>query len=239
MKTQAKLYAIGTGPGASDLITVRGARLLSSVSVLYTPAGKKGGDSLAFSIVKEYVGEQVEVKTRHFPMSNNGDEKQRAWDSIADEIKGDIESGKSVAFITLGDTMLFSTWVFLLERLIEHIAIEVVPGISSYSAISSQALFPLAMEKQQMAVVPCTASEDKIRQSLTDYECVVLMKVYGRFNRIKALLSELALLPHSLLMANATLENEIVCRDLNEITDEQALPYFSTIIVNKSQRVPL
>ena len=50
---QGKLYAIGTGPGSSDLITVRAARLLGTLDVLYAPAGRRGGDSLALSIVRE------------------------------------------------------------------------------------------------------------------------------------------------------------------------------------------
>ena len=73
---QGKLYAIGTGPGSSDLITVRAARLLGTLDVLYAPAGRRGGDSLALSIVREYLGPQVEVRERHFPMSTHGDEKE-------------------------------------------------------------------------------------------------------------------------------------------------------------------
>ena len=72
-----KLYAIGTGPGSSDLITVRAARLLGQLDLLYAPAGRRGGDSLALSIVREYLGEQVEVRERHFPMSTHDDEKEQ------------------------------------------------------------------------------------------------------------------------------------------------------------------
>lgn len=38
-----KLYALSTGPGAPDLITVRAARILGSLDILYAPAGRKGG----------------------------------------------------------------------------------------------------------------------------------------------------------------------------------------------------
>ncbi|MDU1753853.1 MAG: SAM-dependent methyltransferase, partial [Citrobacter sp.] len=48
-----KLYALSTGPGAADLITVRASRILGSLDILYAPAGRKGGDSLALSIVRE------------------------------------------------------------------------------------------------------------------------------------------------------------------------------------------
>lgn len=40
-----KLYALSTGHGASDLITVRAARTLGILDILYAPAGRKGGDN--------------------------------------------------------------------------------------------------------------------------------------------------------------------------------------------------
>ncbi|RQW64550.1 cobalt-factor II C(20)-methyltransferase [Vibrio viridaestus] len=235
MLGQGTLYAIGTGPGASDLITVRGANILASVDVLYTPSGKRGGDSLAYKIVKEYVGDSVDVKTRHFPMSNSDNEKIQAWDAIADEIQNDVRSGRDVAFISLGDSMLFSTWVFLLERLKNKITIEIIPGISSFSAISSSSLLPMAMENQTMAVVPCTIEVAKIEQALLDNDVVILMKVYGRFAMIRGILNRLNLLDHAVLMANATMDGEIMHKGLASLNDEQELPYFSTVIVNKSE----
>ena len=45
-----KLFAIGTGPGSSDLITVRAARLLANLDVLYAPAGRKGGDASRYRL---------------------------------------------------------------------------------------------------------------------------------------------------------------------------------------------
>ena len=230
---QGKLYAIGTGPGSSDLITVRAARLLGTLDVLYAPAGRRGGDSLALSIVREYLGPQVEVRERHFPMSTHGDEKEQVWDSVAEEMASDVAAGRQVGFVTLGDAMLFSTWVFLLERLQGRVPMEVIPGVTSFAAIAARAVFPLAMEQQSMAVVSCTAPEAELEQALRQHGCIVLMKVYGRFARVKALLADAGLLDRAVMMAEATLPGEQCWRQLAEVSDEQPLPYFSTILVNK------
>ena len=229
-----KLYAIGTGPGASDLITVRAARLLDKLDILYAPAGRKGGDSLALSIVREYIGKHVLIKERHFPMTNDADEKQQAWDEVAREIENDVNHGKDVGFITLGDSMLFSTWVFLLERLTHKIDIDIVPGITSFSCIASQAHFPLCMEQQSLAVMSCTADIEVLRKALEQHEAVVLMKVYGRFDKVRQLLREQGLLEHAVLMANASMDNQIYYPDLTQVEEGEALPYFSTIVVNRS-----
>lgn len=90
-----KLYALSTGPGASDLITVRAARTLGMLDILYAPAGRKGGDSLALSIVREYIGEQTEVRCCHFPMSADSAEKEAVWDEVATALVQEVEAGKS------------------------------------------------------------------------------------------------------------------------------------------------
>ena len=228
-----KLYALSTGPGAADLITVRGARILGKLDVLYAPAGRKGGDSLALSIVREYLGEQTDVRCCHFPMSADSAEKEAVWDEVAAALEAEVQAGKQVGFITLGDAMLFSTWVFLLQRRRHPQNLEIVPGVTSFAAIAARAQTPLAMEQQSLAVVSCTAPESDIRQALAQHDSLVLMKVYGRFARIKALLAQAGLLDHALMMAEATLPGEQCWRRLGEVSDDQPLPYFSTILVNK------
>lgn len=228
-----KLYALGIGPGASDLLTVRAARILGKLDVLYAPAGRKGGDSLALSIVREYLGEQTEIRCTHFPMSADSAEKEAVWDEVAAALTAEAQAGKQVGFITLGDAMLFSTWVFLLQRIGRPDWLEIVPGVTSFAAIAARTQTPLAMEQQSLAVVSCTAPEEEIRQALASHESLVLMKVYGRFARIKALLTEAGLLDRALMMAEATLPGEQCWRQLTDVNDDQPLPYFSTILVNK------
>ncbi|CAM7283979.1 cobalt-factor II C(20)-methyltransferase [Phytobacter diazotrophicus] len=228
-----RLYALGIGPGASDLLTVRAARILGKLDVLYAPAGRKGGDSLALSIVREYLGEQTEIRCTHFPMSADSAEKEAVWDDVAAALSAETLAGKQVGFITLGDAMLFSTWVFLLQRLGRPDWLEIVPGVTSFAAIAARTQTPLAMEQQSLAVVSCTAPEAEIKQALANHDSLVLMKVYGRFARVKALLADAGLLDRAVMMAEATLPGEQCWRKLAEVSDEQPLPYFSTILVNK------
>lgn len=228
-----RLYALGIGPGASDLLTVRAARILGKLDVLYAPAGRKGGDSLALSIVREYLGEQTEIRCTHFPMSADSVEKEAVWDNVAAALSAETLAGKQVGFITLGDAMLFSTWVFLLQRLGRPDWLEIVPGVTSFAAIAARTQTPLAMEQQSLAVVSCTAPEAEIKQALANHDSLVLMKVYGRFARVKALLADAGLLDRAVMMAEATLPGEQCWRQLAEVSDEQPLPYFSTILVNK------
>ncbi|WFQ78243.1 cobalt-factor II C(20)-methyltransferase [Xenorhabdus sp. SF857] len=242
--TAGKLYVMGVGPGASDLITVRAARILSELDVIYTPTGKKGARSLAHAIIEEYLSPNTQVCTYHFLMKADIAAKQAVWDEVAQALKEEVANGRKVGFITLGDPMLFSTWVFLLQRLVSQQMtspswLEIVPGITSFSAIAAASAMPLAMEDQTLAVIACTASETVLEQALLNHDCIVLMKIYSRFPLIRDLLQRHNLLEHALMMADATLPTEQGWRNLaalppSEKEGMQGLSYFSTILVNKN-----
>ena len=228
-----KLYAIGTGPGASDLITVRAAKLLATMDIVYAPTARKGGDSLALSITREYIGSQTEIKERHFPMSNNADEKQQAWQAVTDEIVADVKAGKQVAFVSLGDVMLYSTWVSILERLPEGLNIEIIPGITSFALIAAKTQRPLAMDTQSLVVMSCTVAKNVLEQALIQHSSLVLMKAATCFAEVRALIEKLDLLGCSVLVADASLSTEKQFHHLKDVADDEKLPYFTTILVNK------
>ncbi len=126
-----------------------------------------------------------------------------------------------------------SALVFLLQRIGCPEWLEIVHGVTSFAAIAARAKTPLAMEQQSLAVISCTAPEADIAAALRQHDSLVLMKVYGRFARIKALLAQAGLLDAALMMSEATLPGEQCWRRLREVSDDQPLPYFSTILVNK------
>ena len=231
----AKFYGIGTGPGDSTLVTIKAVNTIKMLDILYTPEPKKGGDSLALSIVKEYVPDTVEIKQRHFPMNNDSVEKMASWDAIAAEIKDDVKAGKEVGFITLGDPMIYSTYVYIMERLMDEIEVETIPGISSFSNIASNQNFPLVMDTDPLIVIPCTMEEEKIDAALQTYDCLVLMKVYKNFKEIVQKLEKYDLIDHAILVSNSSQEREEVFTNLRDDKIDEKISYFSTILVNKNR----
>ncbi|MBU5308620.1 cobalt-factor II C(20)-methyltransferase [Clostridioides mangenotii] len=232
MTKKTKFYGIGTGPGDSSLVTVKAVETLKNLDILYTPESKKGGDSLAYSIVKEYLPEDLKIKSRHFPMNFNDGEKEEVWNSVADEIVSDVESGKNVGFVTLGDPMIYSTYVYVMERLINRVEVETIPGISSFSNIASNQNFPLVMDRDALIVIPCTLEEQKIDFALKNYNSIVLMKVYKNFKQIIKKLEEFELIDHAILVSNSSQSGEVVYKDLRDVHLEEKISYFSTILIN-------
>ena len=232
-----KFYGIGTGPGDSSLVTVKAVNTLKNIDILYTPEAKQGGDSLALSIVKEYIPSNVEIKSRYFPMSNHGTDKIEAWESISKEIINDVKSGKDVGFITLGDPMIYSTYVYLMERIMDEVEVETIPGISSFSNIASNQNFPLVMDTDPLIVIPCTMEEEKIDELLKKYDCIVLMKVYKKINLILDKLHKHNLIDYAILVSNSSQDKEEVFTNLRDIKIDEKISYFSTILVNKNNYI--
>ncbi|QXM07358.1 cobalt-factor II C(20)-methyltransferase [Crassaminicella indica] len=228
----SKFYGIGTGPGDSSLVTVKAVNTLKKLDVLFAPQPKEGGESLALSIVKEYILPKTEIKQRHFPMNFNDEERINAWNKIAKSIENEVKSGKNVGFITLGDPMLYSTYVYILELLRGKVEIETIPGISAFSNIASSQNFPLVMDREALVILPCTADEEKIDFTLKNYNSIVLMKVYKNFKEIIKKLKKYDLIKYAILVSNSSQDREIVYHDLENIREDQ-ISYFSTILINK------
>lgn len=236
MNKLGKLYGIGVGPGDPDLLTIKAVKALEKIDILYTPKASKGGNSTAKKIIEGYIREDLLVKERYFPMVNDVETKIKAWDDIAKEIIEDVQSGRNVGLVSLGDPMIYSTYVYILGRVEEKIDVETIPGISSFNNISSSNNFPLSMDKEAMAIVPSTENIDRIRRILTDFDSVVLMKVYKNFKEILELIFELGLKENAILVSNSSMDSEQVYIDLDYVYELDAIGYFSTIIVNKKKK---
>lgn len=126
------LFGIGLGPGDPTLLTVGGRDRLESASVVYAP-----GD-LAESVAARYV-EPDRLERVEFPMTDDPSVLERAWTRAADTV-GPAARGDDVAFVTIGDPNVYSTFGHLrrtLRATYPEVAIEVVPGVSVVTAFAT------------------------------------------------------------------------------------------------------
>ena len=126
------LYGIGLGPGAADLITVRGRRTLESADIVYSPG------RLSRRVAAEYVPES-KLADLEFPMTTDPEELRAAWKTAASEVAPRARDDDA-AFVTLGDPCIYSTFGHLRRTLREHhpgVDVDVVPGVSSVTAFAS------------------------------------------------------------------------------------------------------
>jgi precorrin-2/cobalt-factor-2 C20-methyltransferase len=236
------LYVIGIGPGDPELLTFKAARILGQVGTICVPKGKEEGVSLALSIVRKAVNiEGKEVVDAFFPMKKsnnaaNGRELDARWDEAVAAIVGRLERGVDVAFITIGDPAIYSTFFYLYERLLEAspgLAIEIIPGVSSINASASRARISLGLGEERIAILP-GSSLDSLGAVLEQFDTVVLMKVSKVFDRIVATLAHRGLLGQAVYVSRLGMADELVCTDLAGMKVRE-LDYFSLVIVKKAK----
>ncbi|MCU4926137.1 cobalt-factor II C(20)-methyltransferase [Halobacteria archaeon AArc-dxtr1] len=126
------LYGIGLGPGDPGLVTVRGREILERAEAVYTPG------RLSRRVASEYV-EPSQLADLEFPMTRDEDELRRAWKDAA-EVVAPAARESDVAFVTLGDPNVYSTFGHLrrtLERFHPDVSVTVVPGVSTVTAFAT------------------------------------------------------------------------------------------------------
>ena len=234
---QPRLIAVGVGPGDPELLTLKGARLIREADVVVTPIGDRSESSIAHGIIRELVDpKRQQLLTQVYPMKKDPAEMQASWQASAADVAQLVRAGKSVVFITIGDPLLYSTFLYLYRILradYPDIAIELVPGISSIFAAAAAAGVPLGLAADRIAVLPATFEEEKLRQTLIDFDTVVLMKVHRVFDRVYALLMELGLERQGVWVRRVGSRDEEVVTDLASLVG-QKLDYLSLLIVRKS-----
>ncbi len=230
-----RLYGVGVGPGAPDLLTLRAHRVLSSVPVVVYPACKPGASSYAWRIVRDVVPETTRRLGQLFPMSRDWAALVPVWRQNAAEIHQELIAGNDVAFITEGDPMLFSTFLHVLEllrALDPDVQVEIVPGLPSLSVAAALTGIPLGQGDQRIAVIPATWHEDALKDALLTWDVVVLMKVARVFPKVLDVLAETGRLAHAALVSRGSAEQQIVTRDLQRFRDRR-LNYLTLVLVGR------
>ena len=181
-------YGIGVGPGDPDLITLKAVKILSCVDIVYAAASTKNNHSLAVNIAKRHIPEDTAVKMLRFPMTRDKNETRKAWCSHARTILEDIQRGKNVAFLTLGDAMTYSTFGYLIKhvkKIAPTVEIQTVPGITSYQAAAARLNTPLVEGEESLMVVSGAKGGNRLRELAGKPENVVFMKAYRNVGDIK------------------------------------------------------
>jgi precorrin-2/cobalt-factor-2 C20-methyltransferase len=230
----ATVYAVGVGPGDPELVTRKAERILRSADVILAPVSNPSDASVALSTIREFIDEtRQKIIVHQFPMTSDRARLIPAWQEAATLIATHAEAGRSVAFITIGDPLFYSTFIYLLRILREqwpHLPIEIVPGISSINAAASEAALSLVEGDEKMAVVPATAGIDQIMMALVNYETVVLLKVKPLFADILEVLRQTGREKSTVFVERVGSPRQKVLTDFGEIAAHSP-DYLSLMII--------
>lgn len=229
-------YGIGTGPGDPGWLTVRGAGILARCAHVFAPKARIKAESLAHSIAQAYVGPKAAVHELLFPMTKDEDDLAVHWRAAAAEVAAVLERGEDACFLTIGDPMLYSTYVYLLRALRDRLpglAVETVPGVTSFCAAAALTEFTLGEGKEPVTIVPAADDLTAVDAALQRGGTVVLMKIGERLPDILSLLARRGLIDRAVLVARAGQAGQRIETNLRALRPEDSrMGYLSVILVH-------
>jgi len=156
-----KLYMVSLGPGDIDLITIKALKALQDSDAICVPTKSENHSfkkSLTYRIVKQLMDEhnfEKEIIPVYTPMNF----KQEDWQYQVDILTTTLETRKTISFVTLGDSAVYSTVYYLLDIIKEqnknlYDNSEVIAGVTSFSQSSAKVKKPLCIGDSSFSIVP-------------------------------------------------------------------------------------
>lgn len=239
MLKTGKLYGVGVGPGETELITIKAARVISDCPVIAIPKSADSsadGRSKALAIVERLISlDGKAILELDFPMTRDKDALTASRRVAALAIAAYLKVGRDVAFITLGDPFFYSTFGYLVPFVRQEApaaAIEAVPGVTSFCASACAAMMPIAEGGESVAVIPAAYNLENVRAALAAFDTVILMKVNKTIDKVVDMLIETGLERKAVFVSRAGWPEERIVTDIASLKGE-SLDYFSLIIIRK------
>ncbi|MBI4221727.1 MAG: precorrin-2 C(20)-methyltransferase [Planctomycetes bacterium] len=227
-------YGIGLGPGDPELLTLKALHTIQKADCIFAPKSDSKEDSLALEIVKDYVkGKRVIEQV--YPMTKDKETLNTAWLKAAEEIHTEVKNGYNVVYLTLGDPMTFSTYIYLLRHLntmLPEKAIHTIPGITSYNAAACAANFPLLTGDDRLAVIPIPKDIAELRPILESFDTIVMMKVAKKLDEVIQLLEEMKLSENALFASYIGQKDAYLTCDIVSLKGS-GMGYMSVLIVKR------
>ena len=140
---------ISLGPGAAEMVTLGTLRFLREAQKVYCFA--VGESSHAADIIAQLDIDQSKVITVKVPMSHDREKANAVYDKLASTLKKEHEAGMTIAVATEGDSGIFATTHYVMDRLVEMgIECEQTPGIPSFINLTNEG-YNLVIMKLSMA----------------------------------------------------------------------------------------
>ena len=229
--TSAVCYGVSVGPGDKNQITLEAISIIKECDVIFLPSFPKE-DCVAYKIVKNMIPEidEKELCLETFTMSKDVSVMEKRHEEIFENARKNLDAGKNVAFLTLGEVTLYSTYLYIHEKLIKAGYESVlVNGISSVQAICAKLSIPLALGKEEVHIFPNAENLDK---KLSYDGTKIFMKTRKNLSEVILKIQEYCNnneRSYAAGISNCGMPGEIVAENSNEL--EKLDGYFTVIIV--------
>ena len=237
------LYGTGTGPGEAELLTLKAVRLIRSCDMIAVPVSdstlkepcirEEGMPYLdnctAYQIVLPEVPEirKKPVLCLPMPMMKEKEELKRIHDAGAKKVEEYLDEGMNIAFLTLGDPSIYSTYLYIHKRVQKDgYQAVIIPGIPSFCAAAAALNLGLAENKEEIHILPASYGiEEGLKLSGTK----ILMKTGKKMPYVKETVK--ASNDRFWMVENCGMENEKIYENPDDVPEKSS--YYSLIVIKE------
>ncbi|MEZ0190424.1 precorrin-2 C(20)-methyltransferase [Ralstonia solanacearum] len=238
MTALGRFIGIGVGPGPAGLIPVAALAALNAADLIYLPRARDSEVSVARQCLAGLAVPEAKLREIAFQMDPDRSVLSQHYGALADTVAAELRAGHNVAYLTIGDSLTYSTYGYLLAALrdalpaLEHVTF---PGVTSFAAVASALSWPLGEGKERILILPCPDDMEALRADIASHDIVVLMKIGARLPAVLGLLGEMDIAQHCAFAHRIGLPGEVLCDDVRALSAD-ASGYLATMLIRRTAR---
>ena len=151
------------------------------------------------------------------------------YDECDARVTAHLEAGRDVVLLAEGDPLFYGSSMYLVDRLKDRFATEVVPGIPAFAAATAGLAQPLVRQTDVLTVLAGTLPEPELARRLADTDGAIIMKLGRTFPAVRSALAQAGRLEGAMYVERASMPEER-WQPVAEV-DPDSVPYFSLIVV--------
>ena len=152
------LYGIGVGPGDPELMTLKAINTIKACDIIAIPAVSKE-ECYAYGIVQAVLPdiENKQIMCTPFPMIKDKEKLAMSHNKIYRDIVCELEAGKNVAMLTIGDPSVYSTYMYIHKRVMQAgFTAVMISGVPSFCAAAARLGISLGEMRDEIHIIPAS-----------------------------------------------------------------------------------
>ena len=243
MKKMGKIYGVGVGPGAVDLLSVRADKLVREAKYIafFRKTGRAGH---ARQIASTLLSKDVIELAMEYPITTEIPLSDQRYSEVLSEfykkysnmIISLSQTGIDLVILCEGDPFFYGSFMHIYSRVKDKCPVEVVPAITGMSAAWTATDTPITWGDDILTVLMGTLDKTTLENQLRDTNAAIIMKIGRNLPKIKKALESTGRFYDAFIVEYAAMDKQTVQR-LSDYNTENA-PYFSIIILHGQGRRP-
>lgn len=242
-----QFWGIGVGPGPAGYLPLAALDVLQRADLIYLPRARGAALSVALQCLQGITLDPARLREIEFNMDPDRAVLQSHYADLGERIAAELSQGLNVAYLTIGDSLTYSTFGYILAALLERLPElphRTFPGITSYAAAASALDWPLGEGKERVLILPCPDDAAALRADILSHDIVVLMKIGTRLPWVLALLRELDIARHCAFARRIGLPGEMLVGTMSgadsggvgALDADEAMGYLATLLIRSTPR---